>query len=186
MKRLSIILAVVSLLLAVSCSQSLERQIEGKWRLKSAEIVKLDSLCEAKSAQAIESSKKLIAQIQTEIDSLRSREKIAELTEKLKKEKAIDYSVEKFKKEYLEVIAIQEGEATFTFLQNNKIKVHMVSADEVQTGTWTVKSDTIQTIFDNQPAEILVVESISSSSLVLLSPEIDENTPALRLKFAKE
>ena len=164
----------------------MESQLEGKWRLKNAEILKLDSLCSAKSVQAIESSKKLIAQIQTEIDSSHSREKIAELTEKLKKEQARDYSVEKIKSEYQAVIAMQEGEATFTFMQNRKIRVHIATSDDVQTGRWMVKSDTIQTIFENQLAEILVVESISSSSLVLLSPQIDENTPALRLKFAKE
>ena len=64
------------------------------------------------------------------------------------------------------------------------MQIRIAGADE-QAGTWRVSGDTIITMFDKQPAEILIVKDVTSSNLKLFSPAPDERSVDLIMKFSK-
>ncbi len=171
-----------------SCTSPLEQQLMGSWLLSDSQISRLDSICKVRSAEAVASTKKAIEQVQHELDSTKSNEKRTELKNFQNKLKADmeSYTPETFKNEYEELTKKQIGELSINFLANNQIQIHAFDAEEIQTGTWRVSGDTIHTLFDNQPAEILIVKKITTSQLELFSPALDEKSVDLTLKLEKK
>lgn len=188
MKLTKTIMACTIAAAAVSCSNPLEDQLLGDWVLGKYEIAKLDSICNAKAQEAREATQKAIDLAKHEIDSAKTpalRKQLQENQNQLQEQLAA-YTPQKYKDDYTQMGDRQIGKMTISFQNNKIIQVQMEDSNEKQSGTWRVSNDTVFTLFDNQPSEILIVKNISSSSLTLFSPALDEHSLDLTLKFNKK
>ena len=173
-------------IMLAACSNQLETKLMGSWTLQECEIVKLDSICQVRATEDIASTNKAIEPLHHQLDSTKSGDKRDELLEEEKKLKA---DLEKctpqtIKDEYTELYKKQIGALTITFGENKQIQIQVAGADE-QSGIWRVSGDTVITMFDNQPAEILVVKDVTSNNLQLFSPALDERSVDLVMKMRK-
>ena len=186
MKIAKIILAAAVAMMASACSSTLESQLMGKWTLQECDIPKLDSICQTRADNAEASTNKAIDLLHRQLDSTNVAAKKQELLEYEKRLKADleAISPQSFKDEYNQLRKAQIGKMTIAFKENKQIQIHVSGADE-QSGSWSVSVDTIHTLFDNMPAEILIVKDVTSNSLKLFSPAPDERSVNLVMKFSK-
>ena len=186
MKLVKIIPALVTIMLA-ACSNQLETKLLGSWTLQECEILKLDSLCKVRAAEDVASTNKAIELLHHQLDSTKAGDQRNELLEEEKKLKADleNCTPQSIKDEYTELYKNQIGALTITFSENKQIQIKVAGADE-QFGTWRVNGDTVTTMFDNQPAEILIVKAVTSNSLQLYSPALDERSVDLVMKMGKK
>ncbi|MCR5455748.1 MAG: hypothetical protein K6F33_12240 [Bacteroidales bacterium] len=188
MKLIKTILASIVATATISCSNPLEEQLLGDWELNKYEIVNLDSICNSRTEAAKIATSKAIELARHEIDSAKTNDERKELQEKAKQlqEQLQSYTAEALKQDYTEIADKQIGTMTINFQNNKLIQVKVAGADDQQAGTWRLQTDTIITLFDNQPAEILIVKEVSSSSLTLFSPALDDHSVDLVMKFSKK
>lgn len=186
MKTAKIFTAAAAIMLA-SCSNPLETQLMGTWTLQKCEIPSLDSICQARAAQDVESTNKAIELLRHQLDSTKSADKRKDLMDQEKQLKAELESCtpQNIKKEYTALCDQQKGALSISFKENKQIQIHVQGADE-QFGTWRVKGDSVITMFDNQPAEIMIVKDVSSSTLHLYSPAPDDRLVPLMMTLSKK
>ncbi len=171
-----------------SCSNPLEEQIIGDWVLDKYEILHLDSICNVRAAEAKANTTKAIELTRHEIDSAKTPTERQAMLEKEKKlqDELNSYTPQSLKDEYTEISNQQIGKMTLSFQNNKLVQVKVAGSKDQQSGTWHVSNDTIVTLFDNQPAEILIVKDVSTNSLTLFSPALDERSVDLVMKFGKK
>ena len=185
MKIVKIITAATAIMLA-SCSNPLETQLMGTWTMQECEIPKLGSVCAAMAAEGVESTNKAIELLRHQLDSTKSEDKKKELLaqEQLLKADLDNCTPDIIKEEYNALCQEKIGEFSISFKENKQIQIHVPGADE-QFGTWRVTGDTIVTMFDNQPAEIMIVRDVTSKNLTLYSPSPGDRMVDLVMKFGK-
>jgi len=185
MKIATIITAAAVAMLA-SCSNPLETQLMGTWTMQECTIPKLDSVCAVKAAEGVESTNKAIELLHHQLDSTKSADKKQQLLEqeRLLKADLNNCTPDKIKDEYNALCQEKVGAFSISFKENKQIQIHVPGTDE-QFGTWRVTGDTIVTMFDNQPAEILIVKDVTSKNLTLYSPSPDDRLVDLIMKFGK-
>ena len=187
MKIATIITTIAAAAMLASCSNPLETQLMGSWTLQECEIPNLDSVCAATAAEDVEATNKALEQLRHEIDPSKSADSQAELREKEKQLKAEleDCTPDKIKEEYQAITQQQINAFNISFKENKQIQIYVPGADE-QFGTWRVTGDTIVTMFDNQPAEIMIVRDVTSKNLTLFVPSPGDRLPDLVMKFGKK
>ncbi|MBQ4406447.1 MAG: hypothetical protein II852_05485 [Bacteroidales bacterium] len=185
-KIVKIITTAAAAIMLASCSNPLETQLMGSWTLQECEIPKLDSVCAATAAEDVESTNKAIELLHHQLDSTKSADKQKELLEQEKQLKADldNCTPDKVKEEYQALCKKQINAFNINFNDKKQIQIHVPGVD-VQYGTWRVTGDTIITLFDNQPAEIMIVKDITSKNLTLFIPSPGDRLVDLVMKFGK-
>ena len=185
MKLAKIITAAAAIMLA-SCSNPLETQLMGTWTLQECEIPKLDSVCAAMAEEGMESTNKAIELLRHQLDSTKSADKKKELLEQeqLLKADLDNCTPDKIKEEFKALCQEKIGAFSISFKENKQIQIHVPGTDE-QFGTWRVTGDTVVTMFDNQPAEIMIVKDVTSKNLTLFSPSPGDRLVDLVMKLGK-
>ena len=182
-----IIAAAASATMLASCSNPLETQLMGTWTLQKCEIPNLDSLCQVRAAEDVESTNKAIELLRHQLDSTKSADKRKDLMDQ-EKQLIVELdscTPQNIKKEYTALCNEKIGALSISFKENKQIQIHVPGTDE-QFGTWRVKGDSVITMFDNQPAEIMIVKDVSSKTLILYSPAPDERLVSLIMTLGKQ
>lgn len=188
MKTTHKILTALIAMAATACSNPLEEQLLGNWTLDQYQIIHLDSICDTKAAAAKTTTTKAIELARHQLDSAKTAQERKDIQEKIQQlqQQLSTYTTETFKNEYTQIANEQIGQMTINFQTGKYIQVKVAGSPDKQAGTWKVSNDTISTLFDNQPAEILIVKNITSNTLTLFSPALDEQSLDLVMKFSKK
>lgn len=185
-----ILLAVIGTLLASqSCGSSIEEKLVGSWVLSKSTIPNFDSVVAVKSQEYVAGAQSALVMANQQYDTCTNPQVRAMLEAKRTELTKImnDGSPENIRRQFEEQQSLLKGNFQLIFGNESRLSVFIGEEGnrETNTGTWSLKGDTIQTFFDNNPSESLVIKDISSGTLVIESLAIDSYGVNLILEFSK-
>ncbi len=180
---------VAAMISIVSCSTTLEEQVVGPWRLSKSTIPNLDSVAAARSNELTKGLVSALQLVNSEIDTTYQEPLRTELLARRNDiSKSIsDYSQENIKKLFEKQQEQLKDSLLFVFGDDKRMAIRLGSNDNlnVNSGIWRMSGDTIFTVFDNYPSEILIVKSVNSGKLVLESKAVGSYGVSLVLELDK-
>lgn len=172
-----------------SCGSTLQEELVGSWKLKKSTIPNFDSVVTVKSQEYVAGASSALVMANQQYDTCTNPQMRAILEAKRTELTKImhDGAPENIRKQFEDQQELLRDNFTLIFSNDGRLSVFLGEEGhrDSNNGTWTLRGDTIMTLFDNNPSESLVVHDISGSSLTIESLAIDSYGVNLILEFSK-
>ena len=178
MKKLLYISALTFL---VSCSQSKESMLSGKWVLSEASCANLEAFAKSRETLALANIEQNISQTKRYIEIAKDENEKTRLASRISELEKSKQNVSASVKEEIEgIFHSAKGNMTYSFDENGGFSVSY-DADNMK-GSFKYRSDTLTVILDNQEADKFAVTKLTPSELVLNTIQ-EENTRDVPMKM---
>lgn len=185
MKKYFVIVWLLIVCTIFSCKSTSNDHLIGVWIFEELEYENLDKLCQYEVQHTLQSIDNQLSMLDMEIDSTSGKDKdaIQKKRADLQALKAVT-TIEEYEKEYNELAQSLKGHFKYEFEKSGKF-VASFDGDR-KNGTWVFRNDSILTTHEGQEADVLVVNELTNSSLVIVVETANQAPLKRILKFKKQ